>query len=630
MSTLVSAHEIRKAFAARPLFNGLTFSIESGERIGLIGPNGAGKSTLLKILASHATPDAGTLAFQRGLKVGFLEQVPTFSSGATIQSTVLEGTDDPHDWQSIALAHELMSRLSLNGLSGHSISPDTPVNQLSGGWKKRVALARELARQPDLLLLDEPTNHLDVESILWLEDMLARSSFATMTITHDRLFLQKVANRIIELDPRHPGGLLSIQGDYAAFLESKEQLIAAQERREVVLKNTLRRETEWLRRGAKARTTKQQARIQRAEDLGDVVSDLVQRNQSRKVRLDFQGADRNPKKLIEAKEISKSYHGAPILKDLSLILSPGSRLGILGPNGCGKSTLIRLLLGIEAPDTGVVTRSENLSCAYFDQTRETLDPNITVMKTVCPQGDFVSYPGEGGGRIHIRSYLDRFLFSHGQMEMAVGKLSGGEQSRLLLARLMLTESNLLVLDEPTNDLDMATLDVLENCLKEFKGAVVLVSHDRYFLDQVATQILAFSPEGTPERTQGKIFSFADLFQWEEWHESQLLKASQAEKQSKVEKQNSGAVTDTTPSSAVGGSGGQVKKKKKLSFKEQRELDSMESNIHAAEEKLAQLTAESLLPNHVSNASLLADLAKQMAETQAEIDRLYLRWSELEG
>jgi len=620
MPNLVSAHEIKKAFAARPLFSGLTFSIDSGERIGLIGPNGAGKSTLLKILASRATPDAGTLAFQRGLKVGFLEQVPSFSAGVTILSTVLEGTDDPHDWQSIALAHEIMSRLSLNGLSGHAILPETPVEQLSGGWKKRVALARELARQPDLLLLDEPTNHLDVESILWLEDLLARSPFATMTITHDRLFLQKVANRIIELDPRHPGGLLSIQGDYAAFLESKEQLIAAQERREVVLKNTLRRETEWLRRGAKARTTKQQARIQRAEGLGDEVQDLVQRNQSRKVRLDFQGSDRNPKKLIEAKEISKSYHnihgihGTSILKDLSLILTPGSRLGILGPNGCGKSTLIRLLLGIESPDTGIVTRSENLTCAYFDQTRETLDPNVTVMKTICPQGDFVSYPGDGGGRIHIRSYLDRFLFSPGQMEMAVGKLSGGEQSRLLLARLMLNEANLLVLDEPTNDLDMATLDVLENCLKEFKGAVVLVSHDRYFLDQVATQILAFSPEGTPERAHGKILSFADLFQWEEWHESQLLKASQIEKQSKVENEKSE----------------QVKKKKKLGFKEQRELDSMESNIHVAEEKLARLTAESLLPSHVSNAVLLADLTKQMAETQAEIDRLYQRWSELES
>lgn len=616
MSTLVSAHDLKKAFAARPLFSGLTFSIESGERIGLIGPNGAGKSTLLKILASRATVDAGTLAFQRGLKVGFLEQVPSFAQGATVLSTVLEGTEDPEDWESIARAQELMSRLSLNGVSGHRIEPETPVERLSGGWKKRVALARELARQPDLLLLDEPTNHLDVESILWLEELLARSVFATMTITHDRLFLQKVAQRMIELDPRHPGGLLSIPGDYAHFLESKEQLIAAQERREVVLKNTLRRETEWLRRGAKARTTKQQARIQRAGELSEEVSDLVQRNQARKVRLDFQGSERNPKKLIEAKGISKSYHGATIFNDVSLILTPGSRLGILGPNGCGKSTLIRVLLGVELPDRGDVFRSENLTCAYFDQTRETLDPSLTVMKTVCPQGEFVSYPGEGGGRIHIRSYLDRFLFSPGQMEMAVGKLSGGEQSRLLLARLMLREAHLLVLDEPTNDLDMATLDVLETCLKEFKGSVVLVSHDRYFLDQVATQILAFSPEGTAERTEGKITTFADLFQWEEWHQSQLLKATQLERQPKVSKEK-----NELPSS---------QKKRKLGFKEQRELDSMESTIHAAEETLAQLTAESLLPENVSNATRLSELAQQMAQTQAEIDRLYQRWSELES
>lgn len=618
MPTLVSVHDLKKAFAARPLFSGLTFSIESGDRIGLIGPNGAGKSTLLKILASRTTADSGTVAFQRGLKVGFLEQVPSFSDGATVQSTVLEGTADPNDWQSIALAQELMSRLALNGFSGHAISPETPVELLSGGWKKRVALARELARQPDLLLLDEPTNHLDVESILWLEDLLARSAFATLTITHDRLFLQKVANRMIELDPRHPNGLLSIAGDYAAFLESKEQLLAAQERREVVLKNTLRRETEWLRRGAKARTTKQQARIQRAGELSDEVSDLVVRNQSRKVRLDFQGSERNPKKLIEAKGVSKSYHSKPIFKELSLILTPGTRLGILGPNGCGKSTLIRILLGLESSDSGDVFRSENLSCAYFDQTRETLDPDLSVMKTVCTQGEFVDYPGGGGGRIHIRSYLDRFMFSHSQMEMPVGRLSGGEQSRILLARLMLTEANLLVLDEPTNDLDMATLDVLENCLKEFNGSVILVTHDRYFLDQVATQILAFSPNGTPEREQGKIFSFADLFQWEDWHASQLIKASDLEKQSKAVKPKGDSIA------------AEIKKKKKLSFKEQRELDSMESNIHSAEETLAKLTAESLLPKHASNATRLAELTQQMAQVQTEIDRLYQRWSELEG
>jgi ATP-binding cassette subfamily F protein uup len=614
MGTLVSAHQLKKAFGARPLFDGLTFSIESGERVGLIGPNGAGKSTLLRILASQASVDEGTLAFQRGLRVGFLEQVPAFAEGATVLSTILEGTENPEDWEAIALAQELMSKLALNGFSGHHISEQTPVARLSGGWKKRVALARELARRPDLLLLDEPTNHLDVESILWLEEMLARASFAALTITHDRLFLQRVANRIIELDPRNPGGLLSISGDYSAFVEAKEQLLAAQERREVVLKNTLRRETEWLRRGAKARTTKQQARIQRHGQLSEEVDDLSQRNQSRTVRLDFQSAEKSPKKLIEAKGISKAFGDKKIFSNLDLILSPGVRLGILGPNGCGKSTLIRTLLGLDQSDSGEVLRSENLAVAYFDQTRDTLDPELTVLKTLCPVGDFVSFRGN---RIHIRSYLDRFLFSRDQAEMTVGKLSGGEQSRLLLARLMLTDANLLILDEPTNDLDLATLNVLEEVLTEFGGAVLLVTHDRYFLDQVATKILAFEPESQT----GKLLPFADLFQWESWHVERA--AETVAKQKAQERQQ-------LQIPAAAGASSEPKKKKKLSFKDQRELDSMEANIHAAEELLARLTAESALPENATNSIKLTELSQKMSAAHAEIDRLYQRWSELES
>ncbi|MGK5083218.1 ABC-F family ATP-binding cassette domain-containing protein [Bdellovibrionota bacterium FG-1] len=601
MAILVSAHSLRKAFAARPLFDGLTFAIESGERIGLIGPNGAGKSTLLKILAGKIQPDEGKLSIQRGLRVGFLEQVPTFNPGISVFETVLEGTPDPHDWECMALAHEQLSKLSLDGSEG--VGPDSRVDTLSGGWKKRVALARELVRQPDLLLLDEPTNHLDVESILWLEDFLAHAPFAALTITHDRLFLQRIANRIIELDPRNPGGLLSIQGDYAHYLETKDLLMAAQERREIILKNTLRRETEWLRQGAKARTTKQQARIQRAGDLKDEVGELGVRNQQRVARIDFQGSDKNPKRLVEAKKISKSYGKRVIFKDVDLLLSPGSRIGLLGPNGCGKSTLIRVLLGQEESDNGVVLRSDHLSCSYFEQNRETLDPEKTILKTICPEGEWVDYRG---GKMHVRGYLDRFLFTQGQMEMAVGKLSGGEQSRLLLAQLMLREANILVLDEPTNDLDMATLAVLEDCLGEFPGAVILVTHDRYFLDQVATRILAFNPF---RLELGRLTAFEGLGQWELWHAEQLRESKAAQQ------------------------GGAASKKKKLSnkltYKDQREYDSIEQTIQQAEANLEILTAESSHSDHSTNAVRLAELAKQMSDTQAEIDRLYARWGELE-
>ncbi len=609
MAILVSAHQLNKSFAARPLFDGLTFSVETGERIGLIGPNGAGKSTLLRILAGRDTPDSGNLSLQRGLKVGYLEQVPQFKDGATIGSTVIEGTANPHDWECLARAQEALSHLAL---AEAGLTPETEIRNLSGGWKKRVALARELVKQPDLLLLDEPTNHLDVESILWLEELIAASTFATITITHDRVFLQRVANRIVELDRRLPGGLFSVTGHYVDYLEKRELLISAQERREVILKNTLRRETEWLRQGAKARTTKQQARIQRAGDLKSEVDELNYRNQSRTARIEFQSTDKSPKKLIEAKGISKTVPGTSsgraLFRDVDLILTPGTRLGLLGPNGCGKSTLIRVLLGLEQPDSGAVFRSDQLAISYFEQNREALDPTLTVAKTICPVGDFVHYRGN---RVHIRSYLDRFLFTQGQMDMAVGKLSGGEQSRLLIARLMLQEANLLVLDEPTNDLDTATLAVLEECLTEFNGAVILVTHDRYFLDQVATRILAFDVRSQPP---GELISFADLAQWERWYkerEAALKKATQA-----------GERPATTARK-------QKLSFRKLSYKDQRELDQMEETIQKAEAELARWTEASMAPENATNAIRMTEIARAMAAAQEEVDRLYRRWEELE-
>ena len=605
MGILLSAHQLSQAFAARPLFEGLTFAIESGERIGLIGPNGAGKSTLLKILAGNMKPDSGTLSLQKGLRIGFLEQVPGFTPGATVLETVLEGTPggpsvakSHSDWESLALAQEQIAKLEL--------SADARVTDLSGGWKKRVALARELARQPDLLFLDEPTNHLDLESILWLEEFLARAPFAILTITHDRLFLQRVANRILELDRRNPGGILSIAGDYAHYLESKDLLMAAQERREVILKNTLRRETEWLRQGAKARTTKQQARIQRAGDLKDEVEELEVRNQKRVVKLDFQGADKNPKKLVEAKKISKSFGEREIFKDIDLVLRPGSRLGLLGPNGCGKSTLIRTLVGQEKPTSGEIARADALKVSYFEQNREALDPEVTVLKTICPEGEWVDFCGR---KMHVRGYLDRFLFTAGQAEMAVGKLSGGEQSRLLLAKLMLREANVLVLDEPTNDLDMATLSVLEECLEEFPGAVILVTHDRYFLDQTTNQLLAFTPQG--------VIPFEGVGQWEVWY-SQYLADQKA--LAKKGPSSSGSVGDA----ASGGS----KPKRRLSYKDQRDWDSIETNIQKAEAEVERINGEMLLPENSTNAKKQADLLADLTKAQAEVDRLYARWTEL--
>lgn len=606
MAILISAHQISKSYSSRPLFEKISFSISSGERIGLIGPNGAGKSTLLKILAGLTGIDSGQITQQKGLKIGYLSQVPEFKSEATVLSSLLEGAVDPDGWEAIALSQELMSKLELN--EKNKISEDTKVSTLSGGWKKRVAIARELMKSPDIFLLDEPTNHLDVESILWLEEYLSESQIATLTITHDRVFLQRVSNKIMELNSRHKDGLISMTGDYAAFLEMREQLLAAQELEETKLRNTLRRETEWLRRGAIARLKKQQARINQAASLKDRVAALTQRNKSTFTKFDFVGMEKNAKKLIEAKDISKSYNGTTIVPKMSLVLTPKTRLGLIGPNGCGKSTLIKLLIGTETPDSGEIKQAEALQIAYFEQNRESLDQTLNLIKTVCPYGDHVDYAGT---KVHVKSYLNRFNFSYDQMDMPVAKLSGGEQSRLLLARLMLRPMNVLVLDEPTNDLDMATLDTLEDVLRDFNGAIILVTHDRYFLDRVCNQLIAF---GIDEKGKKELTTMVGIEQWEEWHELQIAIRKELEE---------GGLNTSGESKNA-----QEKTKKKLSYKEQREFETIENTIKLAEEKLAKLTQESQDPKTVTNATRLMELSQELAKAQAEVDHLYERWTYL--
>ena len=600
MAVLVNGHDLSKGFSGRHLFDGLAFGIQDGERIGLIGPNGAGKSTLLKMILGVEKPDSGTIARKQGLRVAYLSQTPELDTSQTVLATILEGAIDPYDWEATSRGLELLSKLDFENAG---LSEDTLVGDLSGGWRKKVALCREIMREPNLLLMDEPTNHLDVESILWLEEFLAKVPFATLTITHDRLFLNRISNRIWELDRRNPGGLLNVEGDYATFCEIKEQHVSALERKETVLKNTLRRETEWLRRGPAARTTKQTARINRAGDLADNVERLEGLNKVQTVGIAFGAVEGTPKKLIEVKKISKSYGGRKLFGDFSMLFQKGSRIGLLGPNGAGKSTLIKILLGLEKPDTGTVERADLLQIAYFDQNREHLDPSLTVLKTVCPQGDHVRFRGNF---VHVRSYLDRFLFNVEQSDSPVSKLSGGEQARLLIAKLMLREANLLVLDEPTNDLDLATLNVLEERLKDFEGAIILVSHDRYFMDQVVDRILV--------PADGQIEEFMGVGQWESWQKDRAK-----------QKRNGPALAASAKSPEP-----VVSKKKKLSYNEQREFDLMESKIHDAEAKLQFLSDESQKPEIAANASKLATLASEMSKLQSEIERLYARWSELEG
>jgi ATP-binding cassette subfamily F protein uup len=593
MSVLMSIHELKFAFAHRVLFEGLTFSISTGEKIALIGQNGAGKSTLLKILAGYMDPDSGNVSKSRGITVGYLSQTPVLDEALTAREVIYQGVASEDDWSGISAAEEAISRLS--------IPADVRVSSMSGGWKKKVALAKELARGPEVLLLDEPTNHLDVESILWLEDWVRNSPICIMTISHDRAFLNRIANRTIEVDRRNPGGILSVDGNYDQFVKVKEEYLEAQMAREESLKNVLRREVEWLRRGAKARTTKQKARIDRAEDLKLEVQDLGQKNQSSSVKLEFESSGRGPKKLVEMKGVYKGYADKKILNDFSILITPSTRLGLIGKNGVGKSTLIKLVAGVEEADQGEIKRADRLEVLYFEQNRETLDPSISVLRTVCPYGETVEFQGR---KMHVRSYLDRFLFSGPAVDVLVEKLSGGEQARLLLARMMLRSANLLIMDEPTNDLDMQTLAVLEDCLDEFPGAVILVTHDRSFMNEVCDQILA-----VPE-----MVTFSDMNQWESWFKSEQKKAAQAAKASL-------AATPVMQPKL---------ERRRLSYKEQLEFDKMEATIAAQESELGELEAHAQKPEIVSNSVELLKVTERMGALQAQIEKLYARWAELEA
>jgi ABC transport system ATP-binding/permease protein len=612
----ISAQDLGHAFGARPLFDGVSFTLADGDRVGLIGPNGAGKSTLLRIVAAELAPDRGAVARRAGLRVSYLAQVPSFAGDTTVREAVAGGlaAAERGQWEGEARVDELLAKL---GLTTGAAGADAPLERLSGGWRKRVALARALAGEPELLLLDEPTNHLDVPGIMWLEKLLGGARFATLTVTHDRLFLQRVATRILELDRRNARGLLDVAGDYATYLERRADAMAAQEQREQALRNTLRRETEWLRRGPAARTTKQAARIERAGELATAVADLAGRNQRRSVELDFQASGRKPRRLIEARGVAKAYGGRTLFRSVDLLVTPGARVALLGENGCGKSTLLRLLTGAETPDAGQVTRADGLTVATFEQNRESLDPAASLADTVCPAGDFVSFRG---ARVHRHGYLERFLFRSEQMSQPVGRLSGGEQSRLLIARLMLLPANVLVLDEPTNDLDLPTLGVLEEALTGFDGAVLLVTHDRYFLDRVATHILAFHPGGAAagageDAGEARVMTFADLAQWEAWY---------ADAQAALTATAGGRTERAQPAAAAA----PAPAKKKLTFTERHELDRIEGSIAAVEARLASLEAECARPEVAVDGARLMALGADITAARADSDRLYARWAEL--
>jgi ABC transport system ATP-binding/permease protein len=598
---LLSCQEIGKAFGARPLFESLSFGVFEGDRVGLVGPNGSGKSTLLKILAGLETPDTGTRAVRKRLRVGYVPQDAVFPDEATPESVLSEALADAHleEFEKVTRIEVVLAR------AGFTDARQT-VRTLSGGWKKRLAVARELAREPELLLLDEPTNHLDVEGIVWLEELLQKETLAYVVVSHDRYFLENVAARMLELSRTWAQGLFEVKGGYRDFLAQKDEALAGQAAYQDSLANKVRGELEWLSRKAKARTRKAQARIDEAGRLVDELADLEGRNRKQTAGIEFSASARKTRELLKVKDVGKSFGGRPIVRGLSVVLSPGLRLGLLGPNGSGKSTVLHLLSGTLAPDAGTVTRAPHLKVVEFHQDRSLLDPARTLRKTLSPDGDAVIHQGRS---VHVAGWAKRFLFEADQLDQPVGRLSGGEQARVLIAKLMLEPADVLLLDEPTNDLDIPTLEVLEESLLEFPGALVLVTHDRYLLDRVSTRILALDGRGGAR-------SFADYPQWELAQAAEIEAVEEAERRAKRPAPRA-ASAPRTPAA-------------KLSYKEKQEWEGMEKAILTAEATLEQSNAAAHDPAIATNATALHDALARLHQSQVEVERLYARWAELEA
>ena len=512
---LVALDHLHHAYGHLPLLDDVTLQVEPGERVAIIGRNGAGKSTLLQILSGELAPDRGTVWREPGARVARLVQDVPLSTTASVFDVVAEGLGDlaglvqayhhaavevAHDHSARAmerlgaLQHELEERDGWRleqrvelVLSRLSLAADVVVDTLSGGWKRRVLLARALVAQPELLLLDEPTNHLDVEAIEWLEAFLLDYAGAVVFVTHDRAFLERLATRIVELDR---GRLTSWAGDYATFVRKKEEWLANEGVQQEKFDKRLAQEEAWLRQGIKARRTRDEGRVKALMAMR--VERAARREQPGRVRLDVSMADATGKMVFEAEDLRKGYGDRPVVADFSTRILRGDRVGLIGPNGAGKTTLLRLLVGELAPDAGEVRRGTNVQVAYFDQQREQLDPERTVVETLADGNDTVEVNGQ---RRHVHGYLQDFLFSPERARSPVKALSGGERNRLLLARLFTRPANVLVLDEPTNDLDLETLELLEAQLVAWPGTLLLVSHDRRFMDNVVTSTLAFEGDG---------------------------------------------------------------------------------------------------------------------------------------
>jgi ABC transport system ATP-binding/permease protein len=626
---LLAARNISKTHALHPLFSGVSLTIAEGDRLGLIGPNGAGKSTLLKLLAGQDRPDEGDIVTAKGLRAVYVPQQDSFNEDSSARDVVIEAGLEGGGWgtgegavihdrhEAEVLAEMILTRVGFD--DGH---PGTAAGGLSGGWRKRLSIARALAMcggEPDLLLLDEPTNHLDLEGIEWLESLVLRAgksntSFASVFVTHDRTFLENCATRIVELSAAYPEGTLGTLGNYTEFLRRKEEFLSGQARAEQAMANQVRRDLAWLARGPQGRGTKAKGRINSSHDRIETLADIKARNAAAVgsgVRVDFNATGRRTQKLLAAKGISKELGGRTLFQSLDFELGVGDCLGLLGPNGSGKTTLIRVLTGEIAPDSGAVVRSDPPPrIAVFSQRRRDFDPATLLREALSPVGDQVRFRGRA---MHITAWSRRFLFRDEQLEQPVGSLSGGELARIHIARVMLEPADVLVLDEPTNDLDIPTLEMLEEALEEFPGALVLVTHDRAMLNRLATEVLALDG-------QGGCGLFAGL--------DQALGAAAADAARRGDREK------RTPQESPGRSPDPASPappiRRKLSYTEQREYDTIEGRIAEAEANAAAAEArlgdQAMLTDHEA----MARACEELSRAQGSVAALYARWQELES
>jgi ATP-binding cassette subfamily F protein uup len=600
---IINAQGLSKRYGVAPLFRNISFTISEDDRIGLIGPNGSGKSTLLEILHGRVQPDSGDVAIRKGTKVSCVSQISEFDPSETVRS-VIEAALTKSGVPETDCGFRAAEALHRAGFE----DPEIHSEALSGGWRKRLAIVEALVQQPDILLLDEPTNHLDLAGIQWLETILRNASCAYVVVSHDRYFLENIASQMVELNRTYEDGFLRVNGNYSKFLEAKEEYLHTQGKRQDALANLVHTEIEWLRRGPKARTTKSKSRIDKAHRMIGELAELNSRTRTGAAGIDFSASNRQTKQLIRLEGVTHALGDRTLFTNINFPITVGMRVGLVGPNGSGKTTLLRLLRGDMQPTSGQIQKAESLRIVYFDQNRQ-LKPDVSLRRALAPDSDSVIYQDRV---IHIASWAARFLFANEDLNRPVGQLSGGERARVLIAQLMLQPADVLLLDEPTNDLDIPTLEILEESLLEYRGALVLVTHDRYMLDRVSTIVLGLDGSGAAER-------FADYSQWEEWLRSQQTKPI-ANESARATRERPSSRADQSPAVAV---------KKQLSHAENREFASIEKRMAKAEEDLQTKRSALENPEIASDASRLHEAYAEMEAAQKVVDELYRRWAELE-